>query len=247
MKTYYLQIEKINSVEHIVGFSDNKNEIDNSPASFPVKEFNTKEKDFFPIGKVFKDGKILNNLDDLKQQKIVSLQDDVKKSKKIIIKNGNTLIINAGTPERKFFKENLESALEIKRDERSILSYWQKVDTKTLGFDVNVYIWRKVFKDLFVVKYLDINGNEVCITKSSVNKKKYNLLKQGIENASTENELNSINWNFNNPIEIDINKKANDILNDSNCPQFVKDAIMQLKGSDGQIHLIKEQKYDNSI
>ena len=73
-----------------------------------------------------------------RKEKLIHLLNKFNESKQIHICNGNTIIIKPDTPERKYFKRNLELSLEIKTDPKAILSYWQKVGTKILGFNVNV-------------------------------------------------------------------------------------------------------------
>lgn len=175
-------------------------------------------------------------LEKTKKLKLAQLEADFNASKKIILQNGNTLAIKHDTPERKFFTDNLENLKRIEEAENSVLSYRQRVGNIFLGFSALSYIW----KHLFLEKFTEQRPSLTLETKRSKNKETYDLKKLKIEIANSIEELEAIDWSFEDITVININVEAQKLIDDPKTPAYVIDAINQLKGEDGQIHLIKE-------
>lgn len=164
------------------------------------------------------------------------LELDYNSSKKIILQNGNTLVIEYDTPERGIFTNNLENLKTISISENSVLSYWQEVDGVLLGFSALSYIWER----LFVKKFTNKRPSLTLEAKRSKNKEIFDVQKLKIENATSIEELESIDWHFEDITIININEEAQNLIDDPDTPAYVIDAINKLKGEDGRIHLIKK-------
>jgi hypothetical protein len=176
------------------------------------------------------------DLQKTKTLKLFSLVKDYNDSKTIILQNGNTLAIKHDTKERKFFTDNLENLKRIEEAENSVLSYWQEVDGALLGFSALSYIW----KHLFLGKFTEQRPSLTLESRRSKNKEIYDIKKLKIENANSIQELEGIDWSFEDIAVININVEAQKLLDDPETPEYVIEAINALKGEDGQIHLIKE-------
>ena len=186
----------------------------------------------------------LEKLSALKDVKIAQLQIDFNVSKKITIQNGNTLVIKHDTPERGVFLEKLINVSKESLSNGISISYQQKVDNVMYRFSILPSIWNYIFKDLFLLDRKKSDGTSTGIKESSRehNKIMFDAIVLKIQNATTEDELNIITWNFANPdgILININEKAEQMLNDPIVDNFTKSAINQLKDPiTGEIHLIK--------
>lgn len=188
------------------------------------------------IGWKFKDGIFIKPLKILQEEKKDKLKSDYNYSKRIILQNGNTLVINHDTPERKFFTDNLENLKRIEQAENSVLSYWQEVDGVLLGFSALSYIW----KYLFLNKFTNKKPSLTLEAKRNKNKEILDLKKLKIENATSIEELEGIDWSFENFTIININLEAKKLIDDPKTPTYVIEAIKNLQDKDGQIHLIKE-------
>jgi len=116
------------------------------------------------------------------------------------------------------------------------LSYWQEVDGALLGFSALSYIW----KHLFLGKFTEQRPSLTLESRRSKNKEIYDIKKLKIENANSIQELEGIDWSFEDIAVININVEAQKLLDDPETPEYVIEAINALKGEDGQIHLIKE-------
>lgn len=171
----------------------------------------------------------------LKSRKISYLEETYNRSKKIILQNGNTLIINHDTPEREFFINNLENLKRIEEAENSVLSYRQKVDDVYLGFSALSYVW----KYLFLNKFTNERPSLALEAKRGKNKEIYDVKKLKIENANSTQELEVIEWRFEDITTININEEAQKLIEYPETPAYVIETINKLKGEDGQIHLIK--------
>lgn len=178
------------------------------------------------------------SLPDLKLKKIEDLLADYNYSKKIILQNGNTLVIDHDTPERGIFISHLEVAKRVEKEESSVLSYHQKVDNVYLGFTALTYIWNY----LFFKKFTNKRPSLTLQAKRSKNKEIYDVKKLKIQNATSIQELEGIDWHFEDITIININVEAQKLLDDPKTPAYVIDAINDpsLKGEDGQIHLIQQ-------
>ncbi len=182
------------------------------------------------------DGQVVHSLKSFRLKKLKDLENDYNNSKTIILQNGNTLAIKHDTPERKFFTDNLENLKRIEQVENSVLSYRQKVDNVYLGFSALSYIW----KHLFLGKFTEQRLSSTLESRRSKNKEIFDVKKLKIENATSIQELEDINWSFEDITIININVEAQKLLDDPKTPAYVIEAINQLKGEDGQIHLIRE-------
>lgn len=183
------------------------------------------------------------NLPNLKIEKLQALKGDFNASKKITIQNGNTLIIKHNTPERNIFLDKLTNVLQESLSKDVSLSYQQQVDNVMYRFSALPIIWSYIFKDLFLVENKNTNGS---LTGFKQNIREYNritfeVISLKIQNTTTTEELNAISWEFANPngIFINVNEKAEQMLNDPTVDDFTKSAINQSKDPEtGQIHLI---------
>lgn len=179
----------------------------------------------------------------IKYQKQQQLENDFNISKKITIQNGNTLIIDYNTPERHIFLEKLMIVLQESLVSNVSISYQQKVNNAMYRFSALPTIWNYIFKDLFLVDHKTSNGTLTGFKENSreYNKIVFDAVALKIQNTTTTEELNAISWEFANPngIFINVNEKAEQILNDPTVDDFTKSAINQSKDPEtGQIHLI---------
>lgn len=177
-----------------------------------------------------------------KTEKIAELQKDFNYSKKIILQNGKTLVINHDTPERTIFTDNLENLKTIGLNANSILSYRQKVGDVYLGFSALSYIWNKLFLGKFTKERLSLTLE----SKRAKNKETLDIQKLEIEKATSIKELEAITWSFEDITIININVEAQKLVDDPKTPQYVIDAINDLKDENGEIHLIRKIKYDKN-
>jgi len=178
-----------------------------------------------------------------KQEKLKSLKTDFNLSKKITIQNGTTLVIAHDTPERDIFLNKLTAVLQESTLSNVSISYQQKVNNSMYIFSALPTVWSYVFKDLFLVDRKKSDGTVTGFKENSreYNKITFNAVVLKIQNATTIEELNAISWNFANPngIFINVNEKAEQMLNDSIVDDLTKSAINQLKDPEtGEIHLI---------
>lgn len=183
------------------------------------------------------------SLEELKQEKIDSLNNDFNAAKKITIQNGTTLVIAHDTPERDIFLNKLTAVLQESTVSNVSISYQQKVNNSMYIFSALPTVWSYVFKDLFLVDRKKSDGTLTGFKENSreYNKITFDAVALKIQNATTIEELNAISWNFANPngIFINVNEKAEQMLNDSIVDDFTKSAINQLKDPEtGEIHLI---------
>ena len=198
------------------------------------------------INVIEKTQEIINNfnLPNLKIEKIKALQNDFNASKKITIQNGNTLIIEHNTPERSIFLHKLTVTLKESLLSNAAISYQQKVNNVMYRFSALPTVWNYVFKDLFMVDSRKSDGTLTGFKESSRehNRILFDLLLLQIQNTTTQQELDSISWEFVNPngTVINVNNKAEQMLNDASVDDFTKSAINQLKDpTTGDIHLIQ--------
>jgi hypothetical protein len=237
--TYFLQLQDNTNI--IFGFSDNSAEIP-ALSGFSVALFATNEVGFNPIGKVFENGQIVVNIEDLRALSREALEFDFNASKKITIQNGTTLIVEHDTPERAYFLKLIENVSNLSTT-RGAFIYKQRTDAGVLALRILPEIATYIFKDLFVATLANAHQTEV---NSRVHNQTtvYELALEKINNATTQAELDSISdtWNFLHPqgILIDVNTKAAEMLADPTVSQFAKDAINAAKDpATGEIHLVK--------
>jgi len=183
------------------------------------------------------------NLHTNKLHKIQALNEAFNASKKITIQNGNTLVIKHDTPERGVFLEKLINVSKESLSNGISISYQQKVDNVMYIFSALPTVWSYVFKDLFLVHRKKSDGTLTGFKENSreYNKITFDAVALKIQNATTTQELNAISWNFANPngVFINVNEKAEQMLNDSIVDNFTKSAINRLKDPEtGEIHLI---------
>ena len=180
----------------------------------------------------------------IKYQKQQQLQNDFNNSKKITIQNGNTLIIEHDTPERKYFFNKLKIITqESTRDDISI-TYQQERDGSSYEFSAIYTIWAYIFKDLFLSDRI-INDSPTGFKEDvrEQNQIKFNIINLQIQRATTHEELDAITWNFTKPngIIIDVNNKAEQMLNDPEVSATTKYIINRAKDPvTGEIHLINK-------
>jgi len=235
---YFLQIKDNTNV--ILGFSDNSDEIP-VLAGFSIAEYSTDEVGFNPMGKVFENGQIVVNFEDLRALKIANLDDDFNAAKEITIQNGNTLEIAYNTPERDIFLKLIEDVSNLSTTEGAAFIYEQQTATGKLALRILPEIATYIFKDLFVST---LNNPQQTKVNARVHNKTtvYELALEEIDNAATQAELDSVTWTFLHPsgIVIDVNTEAVKMLNDATVSQFAKDAINAAKDPiTGEIHLVK--------
>jgi hypothetical protein len=195
-------------------------------------------------GSVLLEKELAEQLESAKKERLTQLQNDYNTSKKIIIQNGNTLIIEHNTPERSIFLHKLTFMLKEGLLNNVAISYQQNVNNVMYRFSALPTIWNYVFKDLFLVDRRKSDGTLTGFKESSRehNKILFDLLLLQIQNTTTQQELDSISWEFVNPngTVINVNNKAGQMLNDASVDDFTKSAINQLKDpTTGDIHLIQ--------
>lgn len=181
----------------------------------------------------------LEALEASKQVKITQLKKDFNASKKITIQNGNTLIIEHDTSERKYFLKLIEEVSNLDSIPNTAYEYEQSTDVGGLGFRILPEIATYIFKDLFVATLK--NGTKVNARRHNKSIIYNNILSQ-IKNATTQSELDAVTWTFANPqgIVIDVNNKAAEMLADPTVSDFAKAAINAAKDpATGEIHLVK--------
>lgn len=175
-----------------------------------------------------------------KKNKLLDLEVDFNKSKKITIQNGKTLIIEHDTPERDIFLELIEQASNLSATNGAFI-YKQKTDAGSLALRILPEIAAYIFQDLF----LGTLGNpQQTQVPSRIHNKTtvYDLALEKINNAATQTELDAITWNFLHPsgVVIDVNDKAIKMLADPEVSDFAKAAINAAKDPiTGEIHLVK--------
>ena len=180
----------------------------------------------------------------IKYQKQQQLQNDFNTSKKITIQNGNTLIIEHDTPERKYFFDKLKLITQESTRQDISISYQQENDGSSYTFSAIPKIWAYIFKDLFLADR--IKDGQPTGFKEDVreqNQIKFNITNLYIQRATTQEELNAITWNFTKPngIVIDISEKAEQMLADSTVDAYTKAIINAAKDPvTGEIHLINK-------
>jgi hypothetical protein len=174
------------------------------------------------------------SLEEKRAEKLTALQNDFNASKKITIQNGNTLIIEHDTPERDILLNSLEK-IEVLQN---MLAFIYTQEDADLGFRVLPEIFQYIFKDLFIASLP--NGTKV---NSRVHNKAviFSLKQKLINQATTIEEINNINWQFVNPngVIVNINEKANQMLVDTSVSEEAKNAINLVKDENDEIHLIK--------
>lgn len=184
------------------------------------------------------------SVNELKQEKIELLQNAFNISKKITIQNGNTLIINHDTPERKIFFDKLKIITQESTRQDISISYQQAMSGSYYRFSAIYTIWGYIFKDLFLADRM-INGVATGFKEDvrEQNQIHFDAVNLKIQNATTYEELNAITWNFTKPngIVIDVNDKAEQMLADSTVDAYTKAIINNSKDPvTGEIHLIQE-------
>jgi len=189
------------------------------------------------VGHNYIDGKVVHSLKSFRREKLKDLENDYNNSKTVILQNGNTLAIKHDTPEREIFTNNLENLKTISINKNSVLSYHQEVDGVILGFSALSYIWQH----LFLNKFTEQRPSLTLESRRSKNKEILDVKKLKIENANSIQELEGIDWSFEDITVININVETQKLLDDPETPAYVIEAINEFpKGEDGQIHLIKE-------
>jgi len=188
------------------------------------------------VGYNYIDGQVVHSLKSFRREKLKDLENDYNNSKTVILQNGNTLAIKHDTPEREIFTNNLENLKRIEKAENSVLSYRQRVGNVYLGFSALSYIWEY----LFIGKFTEQRPSLTLESRRSKNKEIFDIKKLKIENATSIEELEGIDWSFEEITTININVEAQKLIDDPKTPAYVIQAINGLKGEDGQIHLIEE-------
>tara|TARA_Y100000401_G_scaffold29233_2_gene21291 strand:- start:5959 stop:6765 length:807 start_codon:yes stop_codon:yes gene_type:complete len=190
-------------------------------------------------------------LDKQKKLKLKELNEVYNNSKKIIIQNGNTLVISHDTPEREHFIANLPKLPNwnevsfFGNYKHSTLGYWQSEGKKIYGFFADSIIWSEVFGSLFIDK-------ESKTLIFAQNKRFYDIYKNKVSNAKTISELNSISFKgISNGIMINIKNEAELILEKfkpslvsitvkNGIKKNITKAIKEIQDENGEIHLIKD-------
>ena len=169
-----------------------------------------------------------------KHEKLNDLENQFNCSKKIIIKNGYNITINYNCPNRKHFFDILE---KVKRmDDKEGVSHEFTQESSGLGFRVSPkvagYIFLKEFSQNIKGSIVEIRRHNRAIV--------YNNAKQKISNASSNEDLESITWNFIKPngVEINIDEKVNEITNSKN-EDLIK-ALNKALDKNGNLHFIKK-------
>lgn len=193
------------------------------------------------IGWQYSNGELYKPLQILKEEKLEELKKDLNESKKIIIQNGKTLVIEHDTPERKHFLKLIEDVSNLSSMQGGAFVYEQQTDEGKLAFRILPEIATYIFKDLFITTLANTQKTKV---NSRVHNRTtvYELALEQINKANTQAELDAIKWDFLNPngIVIDVNAKAKKMLVDPTVSKFTKDTINAVKDpSTGEIHLVK--------
>ena len=172
---------------------------------------------------------LLQELNGQKRVRIKELIADFDASRKITIKNGKTLVIAHDTAEREFFLKMVENSINsahLKDNFLEVLEYRQFTDKEVLGVRAVAYLWRYVFAEY--------NKQRVA------NKFMFETLKVAINNADTQEILDSITYKFTDALVLDINDKVAEIEADKNTPSGVLKAINDAKDGKGVVHLVKD-------
>lgn len=169
----------------------------------------------------------LEALEASKQVRISELETDYTASKKIILKNGTTWVIEGAT--YKALKDKLTLIFSDNADLTKVYTFFEG-DTSKPNYYVNVicYIWRYILKDFYEV-VLGVGNN----------RKVYDFAKADMLNAQDLTTLNAITWSFTPAEVIDVSDKAAELEQQSDTPQYVLDVITAAKNADGEIHLVQ--------
>lgn len=195
------------------------------------------------VGYSYIDGQVVHSLKSLKVEKLKDLETAHNASKKIIIKNGETLVIEHNTPERDIFINKLMTVSQESFVSNASLAYQQQVGNVMYRFSASPTVWSYIFKDLFFIDRKTSNGTPNGIKENyrEHNQLTFNAVALTIQNSTTIVELNAVSWEFANPdgIIINVNEKATQMLNDESVDDFTKEAIRRVKDIEtGEIHLI---------
>lgn len=162
-----------------------------------------------------------------KQVRISELETDYTASKKIILKNGTTWVIEGAT--YKALKDKLALIFSDNADLTKVYTFFEG-DASKPNYYVNVicYIWRYILKDFYEV-VLGVGNN----------RKVYDFTKADMLNAQDLTALNAITWSFTPAEVIDVSDKAAELEQQANTPQYVLDVIAAAKDAQGEIHLVQ--------
>ena len=193
------------------------------------------------LGYKYENGQLVASLQSSKREKIKELTNAFNASKEITIQNGTTLVIKHDTPERDKFLKIIEDVSNLNSTQGAAFIYEQQTDSGKLALRILPEIAAYIFKDLFIAT---LNNTQQTKVNSRVYNKTtvYELALEEINDATTQAELDSITWNFLHytGILIDVNDKANQMLNDASVSDVAKAAINAAKDPiTNEIHLVK--------
>lgn len=168
-------------------------------------------------------------LEQTKQTKLLQLNNDYKQTKLITIQNGITFSIDADTQTREHFIKNIELSIALNEDKLSTILSYHQTEQENYVVYMLAYLWRYVLSEYWYVR-ID-------------NKRIYDFAINNIQNASDQESLDAIEYEFVNPsgIIIDVNEKVAqlEVEGVSEHPQYVLDAIAAAKDIDGLVHLVR--------
>ena len=182
------------------------------------------------------------DLKNLKIQKKTQLELSFNNSKFIKILGATISIdIKNNTTQRDRFLELIEKVGKEESSNSAVLTYYQTETDKVYDITFVPYIWQYIYTQLFLTQ----RPSGFKESLRYVNRRKYDEYFLKIENATTLEAVNAIDFQFISPngIVIDINQNAHDMLNDVEVPQRIKDLITPFLDENGNVTNIINVKY----
>lgn len=177
------------------------------------------------------------DLKNLKIQKKTELDLSFNNSKFIRIAGAIISIdIKHNTKERERFLELIEKVGKEELSNNTVLTYYQTEIDKIYDITFVPFIWKYIYSKFFLTE----RPSGFKESLRFANKRKYDEYCLKIENATTLEAINAIDFEFISPngIVIDINENANNMLDDVEVPQNIKDLITPLLDEEGNIRNI---------
>jgi hypothetical protein len=182
------------------------------------------------------------DLKNLKIQKKTQLELSFNNSKFIRILGATISIdIKHDTPQREQFLKLIEIVGKEESSNSAVLTYYQTEADKVYDITFVPYIWKYIYTKLFLTQ----RPSGFWESLRYLNRRKYDECFLKIENATTLEAINAIDFQFISPngIVIDINQNAHDMLNDVEVPQRIKDLITPFLDENGNVTKIINVKY----
>jgi len=222
-----MEVPFMSSLERVKNLADNELINYNSESHFLSISKNS--AGIFEVAYVEKTQDLLDQyyLPDKKKDRLQDLEVAYTDTKKIILQNGTTWVIEGTT--YKALKDKLTLIFSDNADLTKVYTFFEG-DISKPNYYVNVigYIWRYILKD-FYENVLGVGNN----------RKIYDFAKSGIINAQDLTTLNAITWSFTPSVVLDVSGKAAELEELSDTPQYVLDLIAAAKDEQGEIHLVQ--------